>query len=279
MSQRDEGYFTSRDGTRLFWRSELPEGEPKAWVGVVHGYGDHSGRYLQPMQAFASEGYGVLAFDYRGHGRADGPRADCNAWSDFVDDLKAFFARLTETAQGKPVFLVAHSHGALISTHFVGAGAPPELKGVVLSAPFYALAFEPPPLKVLGARLIKGLMPGLKVGNELKPEQLSRDLSWQEATRADPYYLHHTTPRWFFGCQAAQQALQGLGPKVTLPVLMLAGTADPIASMPAAKAFFETVGSKDKTYKEYGDYRHEVLMEVGKEQVWSDVTRWISAHL
>lgn len=278
MTRRDEGFFASRDGTRLYWRQIVPDGEPKAWLGVIHGYGDHSGRYLQPIEAWVNEGYGVLAFDYRGHGKADGGRADVTVWTDYLDDMKAFFARLVDAARGKPIFIVAHSHGALITTHWLAQGAPPELKGAVLSAPFYALAFEPPKLTVFGARLIKGLLPSLKISNELKPEQLSRDVKWQEETKADPLYLHNTTPRWFFECMGAQQRLTGLGSRIQTPVMFVAGTADPIASMPAAKAFFETIGAKDKTYKEYGDSRHEVLMELGKEQVWADISRWISAH-
>lgn len=278
MRRQDEGFFASKDGTRLFWRLDAPDVEPKAWIGVVHGYGDHCGRYRKPIDAFVAAGFGVLSFDYRGHGKADGPRADCNAWDDYLEDLKVFFARLVDAAKGKPIFLVAHSHGALIATHAM-ASPPPELKGVVLSAPFYALAFEPPALKLLGAKLIKGILPGLKIGNELKAEQLSRDPAWQEETKNDPLYLHVTTPRWFFECQASQRRLSSVGANVKLPVLMLAGTADPVASMPAAKAFFETIGSRDKTYKEYGDYRHEVLMEVGREQVWADISSWISAHL
>lgn len=277
MPRRDEGYFASKDGTRLFWRQDTPDGEPKAWLGVVHGYGDHCGRYERPIAAFVKEGFGVLAFDYRGHGKAAGARADCNKWDDYLDDLSGFFLRLVEAARGKPIFLVAHSHGGLIATHFL-ANPPAELRGVVMTAPFYALAFEPPALKLLGARLIKRLVPGLKIGNELKPEQLSRDLAWQEETKKDPLYLHTTTPRWFFETQAAQQRLAGLGSRVTRPVFVLGGTADPIASMPAAKAFFETIASKDKTWKDYGDFRHEVLMEVGREQVWDDISRWISAH-
>ncbi|MDP1829717.1 MAG: lysophospholipase [Archangium sp.] len=279
MPRRDEGFFASKDGTRLFWRSETTDAEPKAWLGVLHGYGDHCGRYQKPIEAFVKDGFGVLTFDYRGHGKADGARGDVNQWTDYLEDMKAFFARLVDAAKGKPVFLVAHSHGALIATHFVAAGAPPELKGVVFSAPFYALAFEPPALKLLGAKLIKGLLPGFKIGNELKPEQLSRDPKWQEETKHDPLYLHTTTPRWFFECQAAQRRLAGLGPSISLPLLMLAGTADPIASMPAARAFFETVAAKDKTYKEYGDYRHEVMMELGREQVWADISSWLSKHL
>lgn len=278
MRRQDEGFFASKDGTRLFWRLDAPDAEPKAWVGVIHGYGDHCGRYRKPIDALVGAGFGVLSFDYRGHGKADGDRADCKQWDDYLDDTRAFFARLVDAAKGRPIFLLSHSHGGLIATHFM-ARPPPELKGVVLSAPFYGLAFDPPALKLLGARLIKGVLPGLKIGNELKPEQLSRDPAWQEETKNDPLYLHSTTPRWFFECQAAQRRLAGVGPQLQLPVLMLAGTADPIASMPTAKAFFETIGARDKTYKEYGDYRHEVLMEVGREQVWADISSWISAHL
>ena len=279
MPRRDEGFFASKDGTRLFWRSETTDAEPRAWIGVVHGYGDHCGRYQRPIEAFVKDGFGVLTFDYRGHGKADGARADVNVWSDYLEDLKVFYARLIDAAKGKPVFLVAHSHGALMATHFIANGAQPGLSGVVLSAPFYALAFQPPALKLLGAKLIKGIFPGLKIGNELKAEDLSRDVKWQEETKADPLYLHNTTPRWFFETQSAQRQLAGKGPQISVPLLMIAGTSDPIASMPAAKAFFETIGAKDKTYKEYGDYRHEVMMEIGREQVWADISSWLSKHL
>ena len=72
MPRRDEGFFASKDGTRLFWRQETTDAEPKAWLGVVHGYGDHCGRYQKPIEAFVKDGFGVLTFDYRGHGKADG---------------------------------------------------------------------------------------------------------------------------------------------------------------------------------------------------------------
>ena len=87
MPRRDEGFFASKDGTRLFWRSETTDAEPRAWIGVVHGYGDHCGRYQRPIEAFVKEGFGVLTFDYRGHGKADGARGDCNLWTDFLEDL------------------------------------------------------------------------------------------------------------------------------------------------------------------------------------------------
>jgi alpha-beta hydrolase superfamily lysophospholipase len=277
MARHDEGYFSSKDGTRLFWRSATPEGQPTAMVAVVHGYGDHSGRFTRTMDELAARGFSTLALDYRGHGRADGRRGDCLHWSHYLDDLAVFWERVREAAGALPTFVLAHSHGALMATHWA-AGKPAGLTGLVFSAPFYKLAFAAPPLKLLGAKLIKGLFPGLHMGNELKPEQLSRDPAWQQATAADPLYLHVLTPRWFFEASAAQERLAGLGGAISQPLLMLAGTGDPIASTPAAKAFFDTVASADKTWKEYVDFRHELLNEVGREQVLDDISQWISAH-
>ena len=277
MARRDEGFFSSKDGTRLFWRSVTPEAAPTAMVAVVHGYGDHSGRYAHTMDALAARGFSTLAVDYRGHGKADGKRADCLKWSDYLDDMNVFWGRVREAAGALPAFVLAHSHGGLIATHWATA-KPEGLKGLVLTSPYYKLAFEPPALKLFGAKLIKGLMPGLEIGNELKPEQLSKDPEWQKTTAADPLYLHVTTPRWFFEHTAAQDRLAGLGSAITVPLFMATGGSDPIASTPAAKAFFETVASKDKAYKEYPGFLHEVLNEVGKDGVIDDIAQWISAH-
>lgn len=277
MPRRDEGFFASKDGTRLYWSQVVPDGEPKAWLGFVHGYDDHSGRYALPFDFWVSQGFAVLAFDYRGHGKSDGPRGDFNAWSDYVDDLRTFFEKLKGAAGAKPVFLVSHSNGSLIATHFLAAH-PQGLTGAVLVSPFYALSMPTPPLKVFAAKLIKGVLPGLNLANELKPEYLSRDPAWQQTSKNDPLRFGTTTPRWFFGTTAAQEQLQGLGAKLTQPIFMVIGSDDPIVSVPAAKAFFETIGSKDKKLVVNEGHRHETLMEIGREQVWESISSWISAH-
>ncbi len=278
MTKRDEGYFSGKDGTRLFWRSAIPEGEAKGWVGVVHGYGDHSGRYLWVIDQLVAAGFGVLAFDYRGHGKADGRRADVGVWEDYLGDLNVFWDKLRGLAGATPTFLLAHSHGALMATHWA-ASKPAGLRALAMSAPFYRLAFEPPALKLFGAKLIRGIAPSLHLSNELKVEDLSRDPAWQKSSAEDPLYLHVTTPRWFFATAGAQERLAGLGKDVAVPLFVVAGTADRIASMPAARAFFDTVASTDKTWKDYPDFRHEVLCEQNKEQPMGDIVAWISAHL
>lgn len=277
MARSDEGFFSAKDQTRLYWRSLLPD-SPKAIVGMVHGYGDHSGRYLQMMQALAQQQVGTIAFDYRGHGKADGRRADVKAWADYVGDLDVFWQRVRSTAgTNVPTFLFAHSHGALMATHWA-FGRPQGLKGLVMSAPYYQLAFKAPPIKVFAARLIKGLLPGIHLGNELNVEQLSTDVEWQKSSAADPLYLHMLTPRWFFATEAAQQQLSGRGKDLVTPVLYLIGGADAIASTPATRAFYDTVGSTDKQWKEYAGFRHEVWAEIGKDRLIADIVEWISAR-
>ena len=158
----------------------------------------------------------------------------------------------------------------------IGKGGRPF--GAVLVGPFYALALPVPPLKVFAANLIKGILPGLNLSNELSVEHLSRDVEWQKESAADKLRFSTTTPRWFSGTMAAQEGLQGKGAQITLPVLMVIGGADPIISVPAATAFFETIASKDKKLEVNEGHRHETLMEIGREQVWESISSWISAH-
>lgn len=277
MTRRDEGFFSARDNTRLYWQSVLPDAEPACFVGVVHGFGDHSGRYRRVMDALAADGIGAMAFDYRGHGRADGRRGYCAKWTDYLDDLEVFWARLRGMAQGKPTFLLAHSHGGLMALHWV-LRKPEGLKGLLLTSPYLKLALDPPALKVLAARAVGMIIPWLPVPTDIKFDQLSRDVEWQKETEADPLYGRNATPRWFVQSTAAQAALAGRGQEITVPLWVAAGAEDPIASTPSSKAFFDTVGSPDKTFSAPAGMKHEVLCEIGKEALWAEISRWISAH-
>lgn len=277
MARHHDGYLSSRDGTRLFFRSLRPDGEALAQVAIVHGFGDHSGRYLEVMETLAARGLASIAVDYRGHGRADGRRTDCRRWDEYLDDLEAFWRKAQAEAAGAPTFLLAHSHGGLMATHWAALG-PPGLKGLLLASPFYALAFAPPRLKLLGARLVKGLLPTLPLSNELTSAMLTRDPERQRAADADPLYVRTITPRWFFECRAAQARALGLGPRISVPVWLGAGTADPVVSTPSSTAFFGTLASADRTRKEYHDFRHELWNELGRERVLDDIAQWILAH-
>ncbi len=279
MPRHDEGFFSAKDNLRLFWESDLPDGEPKAHVAIVHGYGDHAGRYRAFIDALVKQGFGVHAFDYRGHGQADGRRAYVDLFSDYVDDLEAFWRKLSGPTQGKKVFLLAHSQGALIATHWLHHRTPVGLSGVIFSAPYLELALTPPWHKLAAAKVLGRVIPWLQIPSGLTLESLSRDLEWQRSTDRDPLYSKNATPRWFTESTRAQHEALGFGRSITWPFLQLYGSEDGVASPATGKRFFASVASADKTIKEYPGMRHEPLNELGKEEVWGEIARWISAHL
>jgi len=277
--RHDEGFFSARDNLRLFWASDVPDA-PKAWVGVVHGYGDHCGRYKGVIGHLAGQGLGVMAFDYRGHGQADGRRGFVEKFDHYLGDLEAFWEKLRQAAGGKKTFLLTHSHGGLMGLRWVMGHKPEGLAGWVLSAPYLKLALKPPATKLWAAKVAGAVLPWLPIKTELLPKDLTRDVEFQKATERDPLYLKVVTPRWFNESNRVQaEVVEKAGAAVTWPTFLLAGAEDPVASTPAARAFFETVAAQDKTIKIYPGMLHECMNEVGKEEVWRDVAGWISAHL
>ncbi len=280
MNSRDSGYFSAKDNTRLFWQSSFPAQEAKAVVAIVHGYGDHIGRYAHTIEALNSNGFGALGFDYRGHGQAEGQRGDVVKWTDYLDDLEIFWLKVKQRAGGLPIFMLAHSHGGLMATHWAASANKPQgLKGLVLTNPYYDLAFKPPALKLLAAKAIRNILPALSLGNELQYEQLSSDQAWQASTKADPLYGRKTTPRFYFEHTAWQARLSETSAALTLPILMVLGEVDPIASAVAGRRHFDTLASNDKTLKVFPGMRHEVLNELDRASVEAFIVEWILKRL
>lgn len=277
--KHDEGFFSAHDNLRLFWASELPDQEPKAHVVVVHGYQDHVGRYKGVFAALTAAGLAAHGYDFRGHGQSDGKRGHCDQFAEFVDDLDLFIQKVQRGAGGKKVFILAHSHGGLTTLHWLKKTGGAGIAGVVLSAPYLKLAFAPPKLKVLGARLAGKLIPWLPIKSELPVETLSRDVEIQKAATADPLYNKTVTPRWFVAANEAQLEAMTFGPSIDVPLFVFFGADDQVAAGSAARTLFETVASRDKRLKEYPGMRHETLNELGKEEVLGDLVGWISSRL
>ena len=279
MARHDEGFFTAKDNLRLFWTLDLPDTPPRAHVAVAHGYGDHIGRYRPAIDALVADGFAVHGFDYRGHGRADGRRGFCDKWPDYLDDMALFWERVRKAAGSQKAFMLGHSHGGLMAARLVENGGLEGMTGLVLSAPYLKLAIVPPAMKLLAARVVGKVIPWLPIANELKPEHLTRDPAIVQASAADPLRLRTVTPRWFVESTQAQAEALAQAVRVTAPIFIFCGSNDGVAAPAAARSFFETVGSTDKKFKEYPGMLHEPLNELGREEVFRDISGWISAHL
>ena len=269
----DEGFFSARDGVRLFWRTERAAA-PVGHVAVVHGYAEHLGRYVEITRALTGAGYTVHLIDVRGHGQSGGKRAHVDAFKEYLSDLEIFLARVKEQAAKAPVFLLGHSHGSLIVARYL-LNQPEAVRGVVLASPYFKLKMHVPPLKILAGKLVGRLLPSLPMKNEIKPELLTRDVRIQNATRTDPLYQSIATPRWFNESNAAQEAVLRRATEFVTPFLLLFGAADPIADPAGGRDFFEHSTSKDKQLKLYDGLLHELFHEPERDIVFRDVVGWL----
>jgi lysophospholipase len=271
------GFLPAKDNLRLFRRSLVPSA-PRGAVLVVHGYADHSGRYLEVMGHLAARGFAAHALDYRGHGQADGRRGHIESFSQYLDDIDLFLGQVVEETKGLKRFFLAHSHGALIILSYALAHPNAAVAGAVLTDPYLKLAFAPPPVLVAISGLLSRVVPWFAVKNQLKAAMLTSDEAIQRATERDPLYNHTTTPRWFIESNRAQRNVLQRAPEYRWPSLILQGGADPVASPDATKGFFERSGSKDKELIVYEGFRHEIMNEVGRARVYEDIARWIEAR-
>ncbi len=278
-SKPETGRMPSRDGCSLYYRWH-PVAAPRGTVVIVHGFGEHSGRYAGVIADLNARGYAVLAFDYRGHGLAAGPRAYVGRFSQYLDDLDAAIARARACLSGaerRPLFVLGHSLGGLITAAYAldrGEG----LSGFVVTSPALGMALAVPAWKDALGRVMSRLIPRLSIPSGLDPALVSRDPEVVRAYAADPLVLTKATARWYTEFLDTQARVMASAPRITLPALVLAAGADRLADPEVSRRFEETLGSKDKRFVIYEGLYHEIMNEPEKAKVLDAIGAWLQAR-
>ena len=275
----DEGALTSRvrKGPALYHASAMPSGGAKAVLGIIPGYADHGARYRHVMGALAEHGIGSVAIDLRGHGRAAGARGFCERFDEFLDDARELRALLDAKAKGAPIFLFGHSFGGVVAT-LSTLDEPKPLAGLVLSSPFFGLALEVPRVKVAAGKVASRIYPKLSLPTGLSGEQMTHDTARARDYDSDPLVFKNATARWFTEVTEAQSQALSRASRLELPLYMVVGSADPVASPSAGKRFFDAAGSADKTWDRREGLLHEVLNEPSWKDIAESIAKWLLAR-
>ena len=272
------GDFTGQGGTRIHWQSWLPEGEPRAFIVLAHGYGEHGGRYAHVGEHFAARGIAVTALDHRGHGRSRGQRGHVNRFAEYGNDLHALRIRVADEAKGRPIVLFGHSMGGLVAIHYAlshGAG----LAGLAVSAPALGIVAEPSSFLRAIARILAVLAPRATFRGTVDPAVLSHDLSVGPAYVADPLVHRRATARFYVEFKRAMlEALERAG-EIDLPTLVMIAGDDRLSDPAAARAFAAALRPEIAEVIDYAGFFHEILNEVEKERVLEDLGRWIESRI
>jgi alpha-beta hydrolase superfamily lysophospholipase len=252
---------------------------PRGQVVIVHGLGEHGGRYAAVARGLNAHGWRVVAYDQRGHGASDGPRGGIAEPHSLMADL----ARVLDVARSAcagPLVLLGHSLGGLIAARFVAESlqAAPQawvrpVEGLVLSSPALALGLAP--LQKLAMAIVPRLAPTLAVGNGLDPHWISRDPVVVQAYVADPLVHDRITGRLArFMADAGPQVLAA-APRWTVPTLLMWAGADRCVAPAGSVAFAARSPQSVVTAQEWPGLSHEIFNEPEREEVLSALDLWM----
>lgn len=272
----EEGFFED-GGPKIRWQARRKAGA-RAAVAIVHGYGEHAGRYEELAVELGRAGLDTFLLDLRGHGLSGGARGHISRFEDYLEDLERLVEMARESGPER-LFLFGHSLGGLIVLRYLERGAKAE--GAIISAPFLKLAFEPPAWKRAAAKVLEGILPSLPVPSGIEPEQLTRDEARRAEVRADPLYFKTATAGWFAEIDRAQREVFAEAGAIRLPLLGLLPLADSIADPKATEAFWERLGSEDRQLVRFEESYHEILNELPplRERAYALIRGWLEDKL
>jgi len=267
-----DGSIRSADGTRLAYRA-WPRAGAFITFAVVHGLGEHSGRYQRFAEGMARHGLATYAVDLRGHGKSGGQRGHVDSWSQWVEDAAAFVSHVETEAQSEVVPL-GHSFGGVVMLSAVIAGKLPRAKRFVLSSPALTLKAKVPAWKVRLAGLTAKLTPRLALDNEVDPATVSRLPEVVEAYRTDPLVHSKISSRMYaeWG-RAAAENLARAG-EIRIPFLILAGTADPLIDPAGSEELHRRSAGVSEVRLLEGRY-HEPFNDMGSDEVFGLIAEWL----
>ena len=265
------------DGLKLYfqcWETDMP---PKGVVCLVHGLGEHSGRYTDWAARLNQAGYTCLTYDLRGHGKSEGQRGHISSYDEYFSDTDMLIKEAQQRYKGIPCFLYGHSLGAIIVWIYV-LRYKPGLNGVILSALDYRNALEEQKLKVLMAKVLGSVAPKMSIASGLDPQAISRDPQIVSAYVNDPL-VHKQITLGF--AKSSMEVIIWANQHTSewnLPVLVMHGELDQLGYVIGSKEFASKVKG-DCTLKIWQGLYHEVHNEPEKEQVFEFLRGWLDTHI
>ena len=277
----NEFEWITDEGAGIFGQLWQPEGEIKGVVCLIHGLGEHCGRYKTLPLKLADDGFALIAFDQYGHGRSEGKRGHAPSYDAMLDNITRLLEQASLHFPGKDLFLYGHSMGGNLVINYA-LRFKPDIKGVVATGPWLKLARPPKPALVSIVKWLDKYWPSLRLWNGIRPRRLSHKESHTPENcgkkRKDPFIHPWISIHTFIGVhEAGDYALKNAS-DFSYPILILHGGEDHVTSATASREF----ASKNKnncTLKIYPGLYHEIHNEPHSDEIFQTITLWLNSHL
>jgi len=253
------------------------EKEPiKGAIVLVHGTGEHHGRYAHVVQALNDYGYQVWAGDLPGWGRADGRKGHIDSFDDYLVTVDSWVTTARKHLPEKmPLYLLGHSMGGLVAVRYAEVYGSGRLDGLILSSPCLQLKLAVPRWKVQLAGYLDRMWPTLRIANGITPEMVTRDATVRMQYQTDPLNYPKTSVRWFNELLRAMDLAWRESNQLQLPTLIMQAGADQLVDPVAVATFAREMPYSKKQYMEYDGFYHEIFNEPERERVLADLVGWL----
>jgi alpha-beta hydrolase superfamily lysophospholipase len=273
-----DGNFKGVGNDNIFYQAWLPDGNVKAVLFLVHGLGEHCGRYANHVNHYVPLGYAIYGLDHPGHGKSDGEREVIKRFADYTDPLSQYYQMVKNWQPDKPVFIFGHSMGGLITCCYL-LDHQADFKGAILSAPAIKVSDSISPMTIFMGKILSRILPKAGV-TSLDPSSISGDPEVVKAYVNDPLVFHGKTPaRLAAEMLKAMMQVQAEAEKITLPFIVVQGSEDKLVDPSGAQMLYDRAGSKDKTLKVYKGLYHEIHNEPERSAMFKDVEAWLAARV
>jgi acylglycerol lipase len=276
-----ESTWKGTDGTGFFMQGWEPEnGKPRAVIALIHGLGEHTGRYAHIGNALTGSGYALIGFDLRGHGKSEGARGHFPSLHVIMEDIRQLFQQITRLHPETPQFLYGHSLGALLALAYALQHSS-ALKGVIATGAGLRSPLEEQKAKIALVKSLGSLLPGLIIPSGLDPNTISRDPDVVKKYVADPL-VHDRASLGFGKASLAAIELCFSGAKeFHHPLLIMHGTKDVLCYPSGSEEFARLAreGGADVNLKLWDGLHHEIHNEPEQTEVFRTMINWLDAHL
>lgn len=262
----------TQDGLTLQVYSNKIE-NAKGTIIMLHGMGEHFGRYAHMVNYFSSINYNTVGIDLRGHGKSEGPRGHAPSFDYLMSDIQVLYDKAKELFPNSSMYLFGHSMGGNLAANFT-LRKNPDLEGLILSSPYLRLAFDPPKFKVVLARAVSGIIPGLTQSTELDVTKISKDKSVVEAYKNDALNHDKMSAAFFVNVHFAGLYPIAHANDLTIRTLIYHGDGDQITSHKGSEEFAMKAGDLC-TFKLWPGGYHEMHNEAEKQQVFEYIGNWL----
>jgi len=277
MPQHLERRFAAADGLELHAQTWAAD-HTRAHLVLVHGLGEHCGRYQNYVDYFVPLGYTLHGADARGHGRSGGKQGYVERFEQYVADIDQRVAHIRSADPATPIFVLGHSLGSLMTLKY-GLDHPAGLSGIIVTGTALRDALVMPKWKRSLATVLSNVTPSLKMDNGVLTKYLSQDPAVIAAYDADPLVHRWGTPRLATEAEKVRAELYRRAGEWSVPLLMLHGGGDRVCLPEGARIFAKQVPAALVTYREFEGLYHEIHNEREQAQVFGEIEAWLEARL